>query len=126
MPRSVFARRLNEVLHWTNLARMPRPASSRSQYVRVNRPRSSSAGSGSISQAPARPVSRNRMPSDHADFGHRDDEAPSAPAILGLLRRDLVEEVPRQQQQVVGPVLAQPLGRQDRQGRAPRGAPPPL
>ena len=50
--------------------------------------------------------------------GNRDDEAAAAGAVLGLLRQDLVGEVPGQQQHVVGLVLEQPLGRQDRQPAA--------
>src|SRR5258707_2674506 len=88
-------------------------------------PRSSTTGSGSISQAPANPVSLKRMPaSDDPDVGNGHDELPATRAILGLLRGDLVQEIPRQEKKVVGPVRQQVSRRKNSQVRP--GSEPPL
>ena len=73
--------------------------------------------------APARPRSRcARAVAGLDDRGqrNRDDQLPAPLADVPELRRDLVDEVPRQDEQVVGTRLGDPLERMDRDVRPRR------
>src|SRR5690349_4279472 len=115
MPRSVAAFALKLMLHCGNSAHSPRCANASASIVRAKKPRSSWSRSGSTTQAPASSVSEKITASRSDDPEVRDghDEAPAAAPVFRLLRQDLVGEVPRQQQHVVGLLLEQRLGRPD-------------
>src|SRR5262245_47403687 len=104
MPRSVPARRFTDRLMCARRDASPRAAKSAAPHARAKNPRSSSNRSTSTTYTPAIAVSVNVMSavSHDADLGHGDDEASAASPVLRLLREDLVGEVPRQQQHVLG------------------------
>src|SRR6266540_971044 len=102
MPRSVPRRRLYETFDWTTLVARPWAANSCWQNDRAKKPRSSSRASRSIWWTPSSLVAVNFIacpagasgPVGPLDRRHRHDEPTPGVPVPGLLRQDLVLEIP--------------------------------
>src|SRR4051812_30951945 len=110
------------MLHWARAVSRPWSPNSRAHHVLAKNPRSSSTRWGVITNTPANVVSLNSTapsrrcaaaPAALHDSDLRDgnDEVTAARDELVLLRENLVGEVPRQQQHVVGHRFEQLLRR---------------
>src|SRR6266545_7555401 len=115
MPRSVPACTLNDKLHCARTGLRPREPNSSDAQVRPKNPRSSWISSRRSSHAPASPSDSKIIASHNLGLRHRDDELAAAPAVLRLLREDLVCEVPGEKEHASGHALEKRFRRTDRQ-----------
>src|SRR3954452_9517682 len=115
MPRRVPARALNDALVWITSGFMPWARNSSRSKLRANQPRSSASRSGSITITPGSGVSTKRIAlGEQRQLRRARREAPAPLADEVELLHDLVLEVPGQDHHDVGAVLADLLGRADR------------
>src|SRR4051812_10892718 len=121
MPRSVPARTLKEMFVWITSGFMPAARNSSRSKLRANQPRSSASRSGSITITPGSGVSTKRIAlGEQRQLRRARREAPAPLADEVELLHDLVLEVPGQDHDHVGPVLADLPGRGDRDVAAGR------